>query len=108
MYNKKHRWDGDWESEFHIFDENEITIYSFGVWTGLGLFFYFKDILVFLKIRKIAKIKKNRFNKNIQVQCPFCLNVSIRNGVDDDYFCLSCYKESYIKTSLGFSSLFMK
>ena len=104
MYYNKHRWNGDWESEFHIFDE--ITIGSF---VGpLPFFFYFKDILVLLKIRKLAKIKKHKFSKKIQIQCPYCQNVSILPEIRADYFCLSCYKESYIKTWSGFSRLFMK
>jgi len=106
MNNKKQtNCDGTWELEFHKYKEG-FDISGAGV--GLGFLSFYKDIFVLLKIRKIAKIKRSKLKNcnKIQVQCPYCQNVSIQPELTRNYRCPFCYKKSYISTSIGLFTLF--
>ncbi|MCL2414575.1 MAG: hypothetical protein FWC94_04905 [Bacteroidales bacterium] len=101
--NKQTCYNETWESEFHRYFTPDI---------GSPLFhgFTFKQFFVFLKIRKVAKIKESKSPKSnkIQVLCPYCHNVSIQEEITRNYRCPFCYEKSYINTSQGLFSLFMK
>jgi len=99
----------DNESEFHVLEKNKMTsdIFIFG-FDIFGLFFSFKDVLVFLRIRKKAKIKKSNFQGVIQILCPYCHNTSMQEEKIASYICPYCKKKSYIDTSGGLSVIFKK
>jgi len=102
-YEKQIYCDSYWEPEFH-------RLPAFDVGVPLAHGFTPKQILVFLGIRKEAKIKKSKLPKctKIQVLCPHCQNISIQGEITRNYRCPFCYKKSYISTSQGIFSLFMK
>ncbi len=92
-----------WESEFHDFNKDKITV---DIAIFPILIEYIKDILILLKIKRKAKIKKCQQPNcnNIQVKCPYCQNISMQEQITRNYFCLVCHKKSYIVTSVGLSS----
>lgn len=71
---------------------------------------YIKDILVFLRVKKKAKIKVNELSDNgeIQVKCPYCQSVGKQKQITRNYFCPICSKKSYIDTSAGLSSFVLR
>jgi len=101
--------DSAWEAEFHKYGSSKsVAIEDFSPILLFG--FTPKQILVFLGIRKVAKVKHSKLHKctKIQVLCPYCQNISMQNDVTRNYRCPFCYKKSYISTSQGIFSLFMK
>lgn len=104
MDNKKQICDeGTRELEFHKLNEDKI---SWDILIFPILIEYIKDIFVFLKIKKKAKIKKCKSPNcdEIQVKCPYCQNIGIQEQITRNYFCPFCHKKSYIDTSAGLSS----
>ena len=94
-----------WESEFHRYDGGTDLL----LWQVFGTY-SLKEAFTFFGVRKVAKIKKSKLrnSKEIQVQCPYCLNISIQEELTLNHRCPFCYKKSYIDTRAGFSSLFIK
>lgn len=89
--------------EFHIYNENKKDL---DILIVPIIIEYIKDIFIFLKIRKIAKIKthKDTNSLEIQVQCPYCQSIGTQDRVTRNYFCPICNKKSYIIISVGLSS----
>jgi len=94
-----------WEAEFHKYDGGS----DFLLWQVFGTY-SLKEALTFFWVRKVAKIKKSKLRncKKIQVQCPYCQNITIQEELTRNYRCPFCYKKSYIDTKARLSSLFMK
>ena len=100
-----------WESEFHELGEGEFNLDAalFGI-NFLGVFVSFRDILVFFKLRRKAKIKESisDYFTQIQVKCPYCQEVNIEEMITRNYICPFCNKKSYIDTSGGVSTFYLR
>ncbi len=73
-----------------------------------GILISFKDIMVFLRLRKKAKIKVLEQDGITQIKCPYCQEISDQKEETVSYRCPFCSKKSYIDTSGGLSTLFKK
>ncbi len=92
-----------WESEFHELNRDGVSV---DILAHPIVVEYFKELLILLRIKKRAKIKRSKTpnSDRIQVECPYCRSISIEEELTRNYFCLSCHRKSYIDTSSGLSS----